>query len=341
MKLHLFNPENDLALAAGSANFTPPKSVVAFRTALAALPLWLADAGDNVLAPGVDCRWWDDTCRRHGLEVGLGTEGEPAPWGWSANAVEIFRRAGCPGPFPDVEALRTLSHRRTALKLHRALQGELPYPLPPEPAELTSADMLPRGRNDFFLKAPWSCSGRGVADCSGMNAEAIRLRAEGTIRRQGSVMLEPRLEKRRDFAMLFRSAGGKVTFEGLSLFFNSTATAYGGNIVAPQQELAAELNAPYLDETAAAVARALTQIVGGTYEGALGVDMMLHGPDNLICPTVEVNLRCTMGFVALALGRRFGRGELRVTPSAATFISKGPDGKQTLIALTPGGQSSE
>lgn len=327
MKLHLFNPENDLALAAGTANFTPPKNVTAFRDALAALPAWLADDGDNIVAPGLDPRWLESK----GLNVGLEPVGTPAPWGWSACAVARFRALGITGPFPDTDAIRRLSHRRTALLLRRALDGRLPYPLPAEPVEITDIAMLPGGTNDFFMKAPWSCSGRGVVDCSGMSAAAIRSRAAGTIRRQGSVMLEQRLAKVRDFAMLFTARDGRVTYRGLSLFFNTSATAYGGNIVAPEEELAAELDVPYLAETADAVAGALTGIIGSDYEGPLGVDMMLHGPGRLICPTVEVNLRCTMGFVALALQRRFGRGRLAVTPAAATFTR--PDG--TIIGLTP------
>lgn len=322
MRLHLFNPENDLALAAGTAAFTPPKSVVAFRTALAALPIWLAREGDNVVAPSVSQRRWSELCRLRGFEVGRLTAGDPTPWGWSANAVSMFRRAGSAGPFPDVDAIRSLSHRRTALLLHRLISPLLPYPMPPEPIEITSANDLPDG-NGYFLKAPWSCSGRGVVDCTTISPDAMRARAEGVIRRQGSVMLEPRLDKKRDFAMLFRAEGGVVSYCGLSLFFNSSATAYGGNIVAPQQELEQMLGAPFLAETADAVARALTAIAGPRYCGPIGVDMMLHGPDRLICPTVEVNLRTTMGFVALALERRFSRGLFTVTPAGA-FLDSTP-----------------
>lgn len=326
MRLHLFNPENDLALAAGTANFTPPKSVVAFRTALAALPAWLADPGDNIVAPGVSRQW----LRESGLKVGLDREGIPSPWGWSANAIMQFRRLGICGPFPDTDHLRALSHRRTALRLHQALQGRLPYPLPPAPQEITDvADLPPTDR--IVLKSPWSCSGRGVVDCEGMTEANIRRRAEDSIRRQGSVMVEPKLRKIRDFAMLFRNG----QYLGLSLFLTS-GTAYTGNVVAPQPELAAMLGAPRLAETAEAVSRALPQ----DYEGPLGVDMMLYeAPDGsqLICPTVEVNLRLTMGFVALALAERLGRGEFRITPGPAPGLQLVPPG----AAFSATFQSSE
>ena len=76
----------------------------------------------------------------------------------------------------------------------------------------------------------------------------------------------------------------------------------------------------------------MTAILGNDYRGPFGVDMMIYGPNRLICPTVEVNLRTTMGFVALALRRRYARALLRVTPSAALLTL--PSGR--VIPLTPG-----
>lgn len=326
MRLHLFNPENDLALAAGIANFTPPKSVVTFRTALAALPAWLADDGDNIIAPGLDPRWLES----QGLNVGLEIEGTPAPWGWSQHAETLFRRVGCGGPFPDTDRIRQLSHRRTALRLHSLLRGKLPYDLPPAPMEIDDISLMPEG-NDWVIKSPWSCSGRGVVDCSSLSRENILRRAYDSIRSQGSVMVEPRLDKLRDFAMLYESTDNGVIYKGLSLFFTAGQTSYGGNIIAPEDELAAQLNAPYLPETAQAVAAALGEIIGPDYRGPLGVDMMLYGPDRFICPTVEVNLRTTMGFVALALGRRWTYGRMHVIPSGAILTLPGGEVKP----LTP------
>ncbi|MBQ2289819.1 MAG: hypothetical protein II249_04025, partial [Bacteroidaceae bacterium] len=48
MKLHFFNPENDLALADGRFNYCPPPAAMAIATELATLPLWYAAADDVV-----------------------------------------------------------------------------------------------------------------------------------------------------------------------------------------------------------------------------------------------------------------------------------------------------
>ncbi len=301
MRIHLFNPENDLALAAGTASFTPTAAVRRFKEALAQLPRWYADEGDLILTLG--------------MKISAPADAKPAPWGWSANAAFQFKKAGVDGPFPDIEIIRRLSHRRTALNLYRELRdkGSLPYPLPPEPKEITDVNDLTS--TDIMLKSPWSCSGRGVVDCSKMTLENVRKIAAGVIRRQGSVMAEPRLAKRKDFALLFETSGGDTIFKGVSSFFTAaTATAYGGNLCAPQDELRQGLDAPYLNETIEAVRSALTRLIAPRYDGPLGVDMITYGPDNLICPTIEVNLRRTMGFVALALFERLGRGVFRIAP---------------------------
>ncbi|MBR2415885.1 MAG: hypothetical protein IKB11_03925 [Bacteroidaceae bacterium] len=49
MKLHIFNPENDLALADGNSNYCPPPMARAIARDLAALPLWYASGCDCVL----------------------------------------------------------------------------------------------------------------------------------------------------------------------------------------------------------------------------------------------------------------------------------------------------
>lgn len=297
MKAHLFNPENDLALASGMANYTPSISVRRFKEALAQLPRWYADEDDIILTSS---------------SSDINPDAIPAPWGWSADAVRQFKKAGINGPFPDVESLRQLSHRRSALKLHHKLQkANLPYPLPPEPQEITDVNTI--SSNQVFLKAPWSCSGRGVVDCSNIHVDRVMEIASGIVRRQGSVMVEPKLDKNQDFALLFETSAGKISFKGISSFFtSSTQTAYGGNFCAPQEEIREKLRTKYIDDTISAVGEALTDLIAPHYDGPIGVDMVTYGPENLICPTIEINLRQTMGFVALKLYERLGRGMFRV-----------------------------
>ncbi|NLX66059.1 MAG: hypothetical protein GXZ19_04695, partial [Bacteroidales bacterium] len=47
--MYLFNPENDLALANFSPNYTPPASAIRLAEELAALPIWYG--GSDAAAP--------------------------------------------------------------------------------------------------------------------------------------------------------------------------------------------------------------------------------------------------------------------------------------------------
>ena len=91
----LFNPENDLALAAGTPNYTPPIAARRLRQAGETLPLWYASGGDRVIAHGVNARWLETTTTLFGLQADLYDHRSaaaltPSPWGWSAAARRNF-----------------------------------------------------------------------------------------------------------------------------------------------------------------------------------------------------------------------------------------------------------
>ena len=98
-------------------------------------------------------------------------------------------------------------------------------------------------------------------------------------------------------------ADGTLRFEGLSFFDTSSSGGYQGNMVATQEEIATRIAAygicsvQQLQTAHSVVADARRQVLGGGYCGPLGVDMMRtpHG----LHPCVEVNLRMTMGRVAI------------------------------------------
>ena len=50
--LHLFNPENDLALAAGAERYTPPRAAAEMARCGQLFPMWLAESADSVLVTG-------------------------------------------------------------------------------------------------------------------------------------------------------------------------------------------------------------------------------------------------------------------------------------------------
>ncbi len=352
MRLHYFNPENDILLAhAPGSRITMNRNVQALHEAGALLPIWYADPGDLVLASdaeewagrmnnifSLDVRTTDSIHEANG--VGENCMGEP--WGWSAQAARELSEAGATTIDDErIRLIRETSHRRTSVLINNKLAESI-HNIPYIPTIAQSMDDVGAALNRWgavYVKMPWSSSGRGVMRIDGLNAHTreridglnahTRERIEGMIRRQGCVMVERALTGRQDFSMLFRCREGRVVFQGYSVFEN-VGTAYKGNLVAPQGHLLKHLIAQGADEQALDAIRErlediLTDLVGAFYEGYMGVDMLLTA-DARIAPCLELNLRMTMGVVALRLERLLAAG-----CTARFTLAKSPQNNPPII----------
>ena len=177
---------------------------------------------------------------------------------------------------------------------------------------------------DIVVKAPWSSSGRGVRYISiddGPN-ENVQKWINNTLEKQGSIIVEKKCRKIQDFAMEFQAkTDGKVVYDGLSLFTTKNG-AYTGNILLPEDEKEEYLHRYFsptlLDEVKKQIETFLTKEINGAYTGPLGVDMMICSPWEegtsavVLNPCIEINMRRTMGHVALALTRRGQRGIMSI-----------------------------
>lgn len=315
MALHLFNPENDLALALGCRNYTPRPNASALHRAGALMPAWWADPADYILAPEslkADADWLE---REYGVKARIwrGEEvSDFSPWGWSSDAVRQFESAGvAPELLPNqsaVDAMRRLSHRRSSIRLLDAIEWEGAHPV--ETSDPDEVIRLEADHPGCFIKTPWSGSGRGVFCASTLHTEALRRRAAGIVHRQGSVMVERGFDRVLDFAALFRADAGRVTFTGWSIFFTESMGTYCGNIVASQETLFEFLTryvcGDILNRTVAELTAALERLIGVDYDGPMGIDMMVYRDAsgvNRLHPCIELNLRRTMGVVAADIAR--------------------------------------
>lgn len=314
-RLHLFFPENDLALARNLEHYTPPPAAARLRRSGAMLALWYGTAGDRVADEGVDAGWYNKVRDRFGLlpEIFTGdTTGlVPAPWGWSKASRHWFRKLGfSPEILPDdarLDAIRALSHRRTAIAIAEQLGKVADQPTAPPAREIFSvaeARIFVHETGSTLFKLPWSSSGRGLIEVPAKDFECHADALGAVIARQGSVMAERKYNKIIDFAMLFTMADGICHYDGLSLFHTERLGNYIGNELAPQDELRRRIEATTgpIESIVSALPPILENIIGRTYNGPLGIDMMgVNEPDFALAPTVELNLRMTMGHVC----RRF------------------------------------
>ena len=149
---------------------------------------------------------------------------------------------------------------------------------------------------------------------------------EGALNKQGCVSIECALDKHLDFAMEFHSDGkGNVRYEGLSVFGAEKKGAYSGNVLGEQSHLESFFIEHFGDDTfqrlKESVREAVRQIYGSIYSGYLGVDMLVYrkASDNsfAIHPCIEVNMRYTMGMVALRISQKYlaphARGDMHIT----------------------------
>lgn len=246
------------------------------------------------------------------------------PWGWDRHIAGVLQKLGAPAHLlptaGTLDAIRLLSSRETAVRVLETLR-QPPFVSRWCTDETTILAAIEAYGGAAILKQPWSCSGRGVWRCTTTEWAAdgaASKRARKTLREQGAVEVEPVYECLADFAMEFwadKSAAttdkgrARVRYEGLSFFETHDGGAYAGNVVAPQDELRRRLEnlaPPHLLDAAGRLplevlaerlCSVLADVLGDAYSGPLGVDMMLT--PNGIHPCIEVNLRNTMGRVAL------------------------------------------
>ena len=314
-KLYIFNPENDMALASGSPYYMAPASAKKMANDLAVLPAWYADAGSEILVG--DSRqvdWLRDGCRLslsvNGVLSVTDEYEEIIPWGWSPALKHRLGMDMVRGV--DVETLRGLSSRMTAVSLLPKLriEGTIGESFWLTSLENVSAFSLKHDR--VLLKAPWSGSGKGIQPLCGLPDDNLQGWIRRIIATQGGVVGEPFYEKVKDFAMEFKAEGQDVAFAGYSLFETDARGIYKENFLASDATIEEMLSEYVSRDVLHAIRKSLLQelslLLGGSYQGYLGVDMMIvRGEEGkyLVHPCVEVNLRMNMGVVSRLLFDRF------------------------------------
>ncbi|MDE6811547.1 MAG: hypothetical protein K2J15_04275 [Muribaculaceae bacterium] len=330
--IHIFNPEADYSLADFTPGFTPPKSVIRLRRALAHTPLRYADPEKDFLLllddidPEVVIARTGKTGKipeiippsRHKeffkYVYSHSEDYAIKPWGWTPDLRHRLRQSGAPQELlPGDDTLliiRRLSHRARTIEFNSIMNEHLSIaglsekhhsPLPFEFKNETEALQYLVSNKDVFFKYPWSSSGRGIfhADLS-TPADRVSRWISGGIRRQGSIMAELTFDKLLDFATEWKIIDGIPEFIGVSVFNADSHGNYRNNIAAPQRDLMKLIQKycpDFGEEYIKAQSASIREMAKG-YTGFLGIDMMA-GKEGSSRACVELNFRMTMGIVAL------------------------------------------
>ena len=293
--MNIFNPEHDLCMANGDANFVPPASALEFGKDCAGLTRWIDQSSDN----------------------------EVVPWGWDAVLKRRLQKEGVPGSMlpsdADIAEIRRLSHRRNAVNASiyvndfqanadaRLLKHLRPISYVREINDINALTPAVEEFGDAVLKAPLSGSGKGLrwARCNELSASDLGW-SRNVIAKQGSIMVEKRLEIVQDFAMLFHVGRSEVSFEGYSLFFNDNGI-YKGNVLASDAHILSRISCYVPNELIINVKAALEKYLEceflGRYTGYVGADMFIYkeAGEYRLAPVGELNVRMTMGLLARRL----------------------------------------
>jgi hypothetical protein len=360
-KLHWFNSGHEEGMLRGIA-YTPKRSVVELRASLSLLPLWYGDAGDYVivsedgvseylltlpelLRPALTPVTLSELSRVIPQEIELTGE----PWGISPQSVRYFDSLRY--HFPNLHIPECtdrhieLTGRRTSVKCSRLLRDLLPEARLVElPVFCRSIDEL-RSQLQLtelpcVLKRPYSCSGRGIHWLRTRELPEFSLRwIRVSLSTQKELSIERGLPCVCNFGMEFYSDGcGSVNYLGLSVFSTVEGCFTGcelGSESFLESCITQYVSHDRVEAVRTAVLEVLRKQISYEYRGYLGVDMMIYHSEGTyyIHPMVEINLRYTMGILALKLSARLGGQCGRLVIGTNTSCSDLPDANKNTETL--------
>ena len=326
MILHIFNPEHDLVLACNSKSYTPSEGIRKMRSGFSYVPVFWAEDGDVILTDDANVTLSEN--KMHGIpdagvtfakasEIHKFSFSSIDPWGWDkALKHNLIRHGVSESLMPSDEALeiiRDMSHRRNVLPMFDAVRSGMEDCTCGDARECRSVDEIGDALSSWgriVVKAPWSSSGINIIYVENEIGTALASRCSRLIARQGSVMAEPLYDKVRDFAMEFYSDGcGTVDYLGLSVF-ETLGSAYLNNMIASEDDklkvLSEYVSPTLLKEIRSRICSYMSSFCKERYRGPFGVDMMVVSDDGryVVDPCVEINLRRTMGHVAIEKWKR-------------------------------------
>ena len=331
MKLHIFNPEHDMALAQNSENYTPTKAALQIKSDLSYIPSIWAKEGDFIMVDDVVKA--ENLCKKLPFKVEninfitrseiqncLDSITEISPWGWDKTIVKQLKQIGFRADLlPSTSMLkdiRRLSNRKIAVKslfyIKKAIENESIIGSSYYLSNLEDLKKIAQQYDKGVIKSPWSSSGRGLRFVDSEISKVHLNWARNVINQQEGIVYEPYYDKIQDFAMEFCAFPDRVVYEGLSVF-SSNHGAYLGSIIESETEklrlLSKYIDSKLLEKVQATLLWHLSNICAHQYIGPLGVDMMIvankTSPQSYaLQPVVEINFRNTMGHVALRLSNK-------------------------------------
>lgn len=338
--IYLYNPTCEYAVANGKTSWQPNRILQQMESDLSALLLFLAQKEDYVLVNKIPSTEFIASLKQIGIETPNfilkaeaiqnqyfinSRKNKLLPWGWSPAMHKFLSplKESCSLEFQQSPVIRwkpehrEITSRKFAVGILKQLQCSLKtdYILPVElsPQVCTTQNDFETAINQWgkvMIKAPWSSSGRGLQPITKTPVHAkVWEKLMAIIKDQGYAIVEPYLNKVLDFSFQFELKKGKVEFLGISNFMTDPKGQYQGNYLNGLPLTIEKTVLKFADFVANEIHQPLITAIETSdmpthYEGAFGVDTLIYSDEKnrlKINPCLEINVRHTMGLLALEL----------------------------------------
>lgn len=337
----LFDPTCEMAIANSSPYYHPPQNIVHFSEQLSWLPILLADEADYIISKNEYndrlASIFEKLGRKLPEIVDSGIDysfNRFVPWGWSPMIHHRYKniKKMCGDSFhrmPNSEWSSTVQkyyERAFALDVCKGLidcklssiQLLPKTDLPQVVQDMAELEKVLMDKRKIMAKLPLSSSGRGVLKVDVNNfTENERGRVRRMIEMQTYVTVEKYLDISTEFGMLFSYFSDEgLRFHGFS-FTQTQNGRYNGNLV---NQIPKNISQELLDEIRQKLVPNIGKVLDesglfNNYNGYFGVDACVYKEQGelKLNPCMEINLRMTMGHIALAAA------DLLVRESRAEF----------------------
>lgn len=278
------------------------------------------------------------------------------PWGWDRSLISKLYKSDIDysklPAYNIIDQLREASSRENSIRVYTELIATLKNPSNNPYYHLFQEfdgiigtsncneviDFYKKNKN-IYVKSPWSSSGRGLIYTDELNETQVAQWCQGIIRKQGSVIIEKAYQRAIDFSSEWVLRNGDIEFIGFGIFKVSSRGKYKANIVGESSRLKSTIISKICDLTnlefsqvasvldfvitqqRTALLRHYKHISISGLEQPLGIDMFATTSGS-IHPCVEVNLRNTMGHVALEVNRQIKCiKDIRILKELTKFVT--------------------
>lgn len=326
--IFVFNPETDIVLGLDVDSYTPNKNILSFRKRLSLMPALYANRGDTIVisdhikdteistlpyydiavAKQISILSLTDIKKRNSFQKSDSFL-SLSPWGWNKEIYKIFSSLSLSVDIPvslnDIVQIRKLSNRQLTISFFKDYESTFNLPSPRYLDNINKVIDFISSSESFCMKAPWSSSGRGIIFSDSVDKRKMIEWAGGKINSQGGIIIEPLYGRKIDFASEWHIDNGEICYCGLSLFNSDSRGKYCGNNLLEQSEIKRliSIESDWDDSILYCQREFIKNYISPFYNGPLGFDMLVTDKGK-INPCVEINIRRTMGHVAIDVERQ-------------------------------------